>query len=180
VVLENKDIKVTFSTQGGKVKQVLLKHYKTYNDFAAHKENPLTIYDEAFDKLSFELATTKGNVDINKLFFTTQSKGGVVAEGQKQSVTFTLALANGQSIEQTYTLAGEGFLVDQNTQIKGLDGLLKSQTAKINWIEEVRPTEKDLNENRKATVNYLIAEGEEFDQLTETLQVPTMLQLKSH
>ncbi|MFY7826638.1 MAG: membrane protein insertase YidC [Flectobacillus sp.] len=167
VVLENKDIKVTFSTQGGKVKQVLLKHYKTYKDFAAHKETPLTIYDEAFDKLSFELATTKGNVDINKLFFTTQSKGGVVAEGQKQSVTFTLALANGQSIEQTYTLAGEGYLVDQNTQIKGLDGLLKSQTAKINWVEEVRPTEKDLNENRKATVNYLIAEGEEFDQLTE-------------
>jgi YidC/Oxa1 family membrane protein insertase len=38
VVLENKDIKVTFSTKGGKVKQVLLKHYKTYNDFAAHKE----------------------------------------------------------------------------------------------------------------------------------------------
>jgi YidC/Oxa1 family membrane protein insertase len=167
VVLENKDIKVTFSTQGGKVKQVLLKNYKTYKDFAANKNNPLTIFDDSFDKISFELPTNKGNIDINKLYFSTQSKGGVVAEGQTQKVTFTLDLGNGQSIEQSYALAGSGFLLDQNTKLTGLDGILKNQPAKLNWVEEVHATEKDLNENRKATVNYLIAEDEEFDQLAE-------------
>ncbi|WP_026994139.1 membrane protein insertase YidC [Flectobacillus major] len=167
VVLENKDIKVTFSTQGGKVKQVLLKNYKTYKDFAANKNNPLTIFDDSFDKISFELPTNKGNIDINKLYFSTQSKGGIVAEGQTQKVTFTLDLGNGQSIEQSYALAGSGFLLDQNTKLTGLDGILKNQPAKLNWVEEVHATEKDLNENRKATVNYLIAEDEEFDQLAE-------------
>lgn len=167
VVLENKDIKVTFSTQGGKVKQVLLKNYKTYKDFAANKNNPLTIFDDSFDKISFELPTNKGNIDINKLYFSTQSKGGIVAEGQTQKVTFTLDLGNGQSIEQSYALAGSGFLLDQNTKLTGLDGILKKQPAKLNWVEEVHATEKDLNENRKATVNYLIAEDEEFDQLAE-------------
>ncbi|MDR6562512.1 MULTISPECIES: membrane protein insertase YidC [unclassified Arcicella] len=168
LVLENKDIKVVFSTLGGKVKQVLLKNYETYNSFASQKKEPLVIFDEAFDKVTFDLPTTKGNVDLNKLYFTTASKGGVVAEGQSQKVSFTLNLASGQSIEQTYTLGGEGFLLDQDVKLQGLDGLLKNESAKLNWIENVRPTEKDLTENRKATVNYLLNEDEDFDQLAET------------
>ncbi|PWK26835.1 YidC/Oxa1 family membrane protein insertase [Arcicella aurantiaca] len=168
VVLENKDIKVTFSTQGGRVKQVLLKNYKTYNTFAEQKNDPLVIFDEAFDKISLELPTTKGNVDLNKLYFNTSSVGGTVAEGKTEKVVFTLQLANGQSVEQSYSLAGSGFLLDNDLKLTGLNGILKNESVKLNWLENVRPTEKDLNENRKATVNYLLNDGENFDQLAET------------
>ncbi len=167
LVLENKDIKVTFSTQGGKVKQVLLKNYKTYNSFVAKKNDPLVIFDDSFDKVEFNLPTTKGNVDINKLYFSTSSKGGVVATGQKGQVSFTLQLGAGQTIQQTYTLADEGFIVDQDVKITGLDGFLKNEAVTMNWVENVHATEKDLNENRKATVNYLYNEHDDFDQLSE-------------
>jgi len=167
VILENKDIKVTFSTQGGRVKQVLLKNYKTYTTFAEHKNDPLVIFDEAFDKISLELPTTKGNIDLNKLYFNTSSVGGTVAEGKTEKVVFNLQLANGQSVEQSYTLAGSGFLLDNDLKLTGLNGILKNESVKLNWLENVRPTEKDLNENRKATVNYLLNDGENFDQLTE-------------
>ena len=168
VVLENKDIKVTFTSQGGRVKNVLLKNYETYNSFNQNKKVPLTIFDESFDKISLELPTTKGNIDLNKLYFSTNSVGGMVAEGKTDKVVFTLQLSNGQTVEQTYSLAGSGFLVDNDLKLKGLDGILKNESVKMNWLENVRPTEKDLTENRKATVNYLINDGENFDQLSET------------
>ena len=172
VVLENKDIKVTFTSQGGRVKNVLLKNYETYNAFnsSAKKDEPLVIFDESFDKISLELPTTKGNIDLNKLYFTTNSVGGTVAEGKTEKVIFTLQLANGQTVEQSYSLSGSGFLLDNDLKLTGLDGILKNESVKLNWLENVRPTEKDLTENRKATVNYLINDGENFDQLTE---VPT-------
>ncbi|MCU0470546.1 MAG: membrane protein insertase YidC [Arcicella sp.] len=167
VILENKDIKVTFSTQGGRIKQVLLKNYKTYNAFAENQNEPLVIFDESFDKIAFELPTTKGNVDLNTLYFNTASTGGMVSEGKTEKVTFTLNLANGQTVEQSYSLAGSGFLLDNDLKLTGLDGILKNESVKLNWLENVRPTEKDLNENRKATVNYLLNDGENFDQLSE-------------
>jgi YidC/Oxa1 family membrane protein insertase len=170
VVLENKDIKVTFTTQGGKIKQVLLKNYKTYNAFVKKENEPLVIFDESFDKISFELPTTKGNIDLNKLYFNTTSVDKATTEGKAQKVVFTLQLANGQSVEQTYTLAGTGFLIDQDVKLTGLNGVLRNESLKMNWLENVRPTEKDLTENRKATVNYLLNEDEDFDQLSE---VPT-------
>jgi YidC/Oxa1 family membrane protein insertase len=168
VVLENKDIKVTFTSQGGRVKQVLLKNYQTYTAFAENKKDPLVIFDQDFDKISLELPTTKGNIDLNKLYFNTNSVGGMVAEGKTDKVVFNLQLANGQTVEQTYTLAGAGFLVDNDLKLTGLDGILKNESVKMNWVENVRPTEKDLTENRKATVNYLINDGENFDQLSES------------
>ena len=170
VVLENKDIKVTFTSQGGRVKNVVLKNYETYNSFNQNKKQSLTIFDESYDKISLELPTTKGNIDLNKLYFTTNSVGGTVAEGKTEKVVFMLQLANGQTVEQSYSLAGSGFLLDNDLKLAGLDGILKNESVKLNWLENVRPTEKDLTENRKATVNYLINDGENFDQLSE---VPT-------
>jgi YidC/Oxa1 family membrane protein insertase len=113
------------------------------------------------------LPTTKGNVDLNTLYFNTASTGGMVSEGKTEKVTFTLNLANGQTVEQSYSLAGSGFLLDNDLKLTGLDGILKNESVKLNWLENVRPTEKDLNENRKATVNYLLNDGENFDQLSE-------------
>jgi YidC/Oxa1 family membrane protein insertase len=170
IVLENKDIKVIFTSQGGRVKQVLLKNYKTFEAFNSFQEKnePLVIFDDNFDKISLEIPTTKGNIDLNKLYFNTNSTGGTVAEGKTEKVVFTLQLANGQTVEQSYSLAGAGFLLDNDLKLTGLDGILKNESVKMNWLENVRPTEKDLTENRKATVNYLLNDGENFDQLAET------------
>jgi YidC/Oxa1 family membrane protein insertase len=168
VVLENKDIKVTLTSQGGRVKNVVLKNYESYDSFSQNKKTPLTIFDESFDKVSLELPTTKGNIDLSKLYFTTNSTGGTVTEGKTVKAVFTLQLANGQTVEQSYSLAGSGFLLDNNLKLTGLDGILKNESVKMNWLENVRPTEKDFTENRKATVNYLINDGENFDQLAET------------
>ncbi|MCY7349734.1 MAG: membrane protein insertase YidC [Cytophagaceae bacterium] len=160
VVVENSDIKITFSTLGGRVKQVLLKNYKTFDG------KPLILADESRTKTALELPTTTGKVDLTKLYFSTQNAGQTLRGGQTARVAFTLSLPNGQSVEQTYTVPGKGFQVGYSLKAKGLT---LTQPVRFYWQDEVPRTENDANDNRtKTSVNYYLANAEEFDGLDET------------
>ncbi len=158
LVLENKDIKVTFSSKGGAIKKVELKNFKTYANFEAKRNIPLVLFKEG-DKLSFELPSQKGNIDFSNLFFT-----GTKTDN---SVKFDLKLADNQIVSQEYKLGEAGFTLNYNLKLKGLDGTLKNEPVKFNWIENVSLTEKDIVDNRqKSTVNYQTTEGD-FNWLSE-------------
>jgi YidC/Oxa1 family membrane protein insertase len=145
VVLENKDIKVTFTSLGGAVKKVELNNYKTYQNFEAKKNIPLVIFNEG-DKIGFQAGTK----DYSKENFAAKKEGNKVI------------FSNGTTV-QTYTLPADGFVLDYKLDLQGTAG----QPVKFNWIENVRQTEKDIVENRtKSTVNYLDSE-DEFDWLSE-------------
>src|SRR5690606_33924238 len=57
IVLENKDLRVTFSSKGGVIKQVALKNYKTYSDFIAGNETEMVLFDGSRSNLDFEIPT---------------------------------------------------------------------------------------------------------------------------
>jgi YidC/Oxa1 family membrane protein insertase len=154
LVLENKDIKVTLSSKGGAIKKVELKNYKTYNDFEAKRNIPLVVFKDG-DKLGFELPTQKGNIDFSSLFFTGSKVGN--------SIKFDLKLADNQIVSQEYKLGDTGFTLDYNLKLNGLDGTLKNEPVKFNWVENVSLAEKDIVDNRqKSTVNYQTTEGEKL------------------
>jgi YidC/Oxa1 family membrane protein insertase len=159
VVLENKDIKVTLNTLGGTIKKVELKNYKTYENFANKKNEALVIFKEG-DKLSFELPTTKGNIDFSKLYFQSTKTGN--------NVSFSLKLSDNQTVTQNYSLPETGFELGYNLKLAGLDGALKNEPITFNWLENVAPAEKDIVDNRtKSTVNYLTNE-DDFERLSES------------
>jgi YidC/Oxa1 family membrane protein insertase len=158
-ILENKDIKVTLSSKGGTIKQVELKNHKTYSDFEAKKNAPLVLFKEG-DKLSFELPTQKGNIDFSNLFFTGTKTGN--------TANFILKIADNQIVEQEYSIADEGFVINYNLKLKGLDGQLKNEPVKFNWLENVAPAEKDIADNRtKTTIKYQTIE-DDVDWLAES------------
>ncbi|MFN8356408.1 MAG: membrane protein insertase YidC [Spirosomataceae bacterium] len=161
IIVENKDIKVTFNTLGGKIEQVELKNYKTFD------QKPLYLVDEG-SKFTIELPSLKGNVNLNKLFFVTANTNKSLASGQTEQIKFTLALAPGKTVEQTYTIPAEGFKIGYDLKLNGLDAELKNAPAHVLWQKQVHQTEFDPTENRKAsTVNYYLAD-ETFDNLSET------------
>lgn len=154
VVLENKDLKVTLSTQGGSIKEVLLKNYKTYS------QQPLVLYDAQSGVASLEIETVKGKVDLHKLYFTSVA-------APSGTVIFRASLADNQYVEQQYSLGAEGFQVAYNVKLVGMDALLSNQPARLFWQKQVRLTEKDATENRRlSTINYYQAD-ESFDYLSE-------------
>ena len=160
IVVENKDIKVTFTTQGGRVKEVLLKNYKTYD------QKPLVLIDEQSSKTILELPTKSGKVDLHKLYYQTTAQNSSVS-GKPQQLTFRAEMAPGQSVEQVYTIPAEGYMLTYDLKLNGLTNAVTSDNIRFVWEDKMRQYENDLKNNRQAaTINYLTAD-ENFENLTE-------------
>jgi YidC/Oxa1 family membrane protein insertase len=160
IVLENKDVKVTFSTLGGRVKEVLLKNYKTYDG------KPLLLVDGRRSQTVLELPTNKGKVDLHKLYFQTTTPSGT-ASGKGQQITFRAEVAPGQTVEQIYSFPAEGYTIDYDLRLNGLTNV-GSGDVRFFWQDQMPQFENDLKNNRlAATVNYLTA-SEGFDHLAES------------
>jgi len=160
IVVENKDIKVTFSTHGGRVKEVLLKNYKTYD------QKPLVLVDENSSKTFLELPTTHGKIDLHKLYYQTTTQSGTV-NGQAQQIVFRAEIAPGQSVEQVYTVPVEGYVLNYDLKLNGLGNTVSNDNIRFFWEDKMRQYENDLANNRRAaTINYLTAD-ESFEKLSE-------------
>lgn len=156
IVVENPDVKITFGTLGGQVKEVLLKKFKAYNG------KPLVLIDAKTSQSALEIPTRTGKLDLHKLYF--QPTG---ATGAAQPITFRADLGNGQVIEQVYTVPVAGYVVDYQLKMVGLDNVLGTGDVHLLWMDRMQQYENDLSNNRRAaTINYLTAD-DSFEHLPE-------------
>ncbi len=157
VVLENEDMKITLSSHGARVKQVLLKNYITY------QKAPLILIDEQSSKFNSLIKTDLGDINLNQLYYD-------VNKADKHTVTFVIGLDTENYIEHKFTLAEKGFVIEYKLHIVGSpQGLLKSDKLSFSWTDEVKQLEKDLTDSRRfTTVNYFIPQDEQFETLSET------------
>lgn len=148
-VIENENIRITFSNKGGTVKEVLLKNYKT------HEQKPLYLLDEKSSKFALELPTNTGKVNLSDLYFSTTAQNQTLTAGQSAKVVFRLALPNNQVVEQTYTIQGKGYLIDYDLKVAGMDAALAKEPLRLQWRDGLKQFENDMAENRKiVTTNY--------------------------
>lgn len=158
-VLENKDLKITFSTKGGKVKTVLAKNYQTYT------KEPVYLVDQEATQQTLELPLGNQNVDLYSFYFNQVAEN---KEGDKSALVFKAEIAPGQFVQQTYTLAAEGFTVGYNVQLNGIGSLNAQKNALFAWKQKLRNFEKDAEQNRLGSnVNYYTTEGD-FEKLSES------------
>lgn len=150
IVLENPEVKITFSTQGGRVKEVLLKKYKTFD-----QTKNVVLVDAKTSQTVLELPTNRGKVDLHRLFYATTAQSGIVP-GKGQAITFRAEVAPGQSVEQTYTVPATGYTIDYDLKLNGLQNTVGAENLHFVWQSRMQQFENDLTENRKsATINYL-------------------------
>lgn len=159
-ILENKDIKVTLSNIGGRIKEVKLKNYSTYKDYSNNKKDGLTLFNGQKDKFDIQLPIGAQKINLSSIPFS-------VEKSSATSISFVGKLPNGKQIKQTYVIKNEGFVMNYALDTKDIISDLNGNEFTIDWVENVHQTEKDINEERKATINYLLQEDEEFDDLTE-------------
>ena len=160
IVLENKDLRVTFSSKGGVIKQVALKNYKTYTDFIEENDNEMLLFDGSRSNLDFELPTQTGTLKLSSLNFATDAVSGTVPEGQTRDVVFTVPIQGG-TLEKTYRLGSAGFEVVHEVKTNGLEGVIRNAPIVFHWENHLQVLENDLNENRRAShINYYDQEKE--------------------
>jgi YidC/Oxa1 family membrane protein insertase len=157
--LENENLRVTLSNYGGKLVSVQLKNYKSYKTYTANKKDGIVLFDAQKDLFDVEIPTSGKKLSLGKLVYQ--------ALESKNQVSFTNTLPSGKNIIQTYQLPEAGFELAYTIDAKAIAPELSGNEYFIHWKENVAQTEKDAQEERKATINYLLTEDEEFDYLSE-------------
>ena len=162
VTLDNPNLAITFSTRGGRVAAVRLKKYKTFFG------QPLDLFDAKSARMDTRFRTLDGKVvrfsDLNFQAVASQTAGASV-------LTFTAPVAAG-SIVQTYTLPADGFELKYDLRLPGLERSLAAEPLTFTFVDQVRQTEQDLQQNRNhTTINHYLAAGEQ-GSLNETSETP--------
>ena len=158
--VDNQDIRVTFSSKGGKIKQVALKNYKTYQDFEAKKDKEMVIFDGSNSSLDFEFLTNTGSLNISNLDFSTQAESATLKEGESKEIEF-VAQVNGGRIIKKYEIDGSGYEIKHSIKAEGLNNLKKDPVI-FSWKNEMQVLENDINENRKGSqINYYTNEKDQ-------------------
>lgn len=149
VVLENDVMRVTFSTKGGLVKEVLLKEYLTFD------QRPLILFDEASTEMALYLSVSGKEVNIGDLYFENM---GVTQAGDSSRLHFKVALPNGGSIDQYYAL-GESYELRYHIRTPGLE-TNPASIGRFEWLDRIKKVERGLEESRrKSAVNYYLSDG---------------------
>jgi YidC/Oxa1 family membrane protein insertase len=161
VILENKDIRVTLTSQGGKVKEVILKQYKDYVG------QPLKLIDEKSSEMGFQFTSNHVKINTNTLFFDTAAQDQYIQQAATGEVIFTLALTPDKYIKQTFSLPGEGYALTQSWEFIGLEDKIDEGKMAFLWYDSIRRAEKDIEACRnKTTINYYLLD-QKFKHLKE-------------
>jgi len=116
VVLENEQLKLTFSTLGGRPYTIQLKDYQT------HDSLPLYLFNG--DSTLFELQFFADNRGINtgELYFSPEIQKLTGEEGRSfQQLTMKMEISESASISYVYKLYDGDYMLDFDMQLKGLD-----------------------------------------------------------
>jgi len=161
IILENKDIRVTLSSHGAKVKEVILKQYKDYLG------QTLKLLDEQSSKMGFQFVYNQATINTNQLFFHTSDTDQHIQQTSIGKVTFMLPLGPNQYLQQVYTLPSEGYALTQNWEFVGTENYIDQGKIDFVWHDFIRRAEKDIQACRnKTTINYYLA-NKSFKNLKE-------------
>jgi YidC/Oxa1 family membrane protein insertase len=161
VILENKDIKVTLTSQGGTVKEIVLKNYLD------HQGQPLVLLDAQSNRMGFQFVANQVEINTSLLHFETTDKHQYVEGEQLGKATFTLTLGEGQYIRQVFSLPSQGYELIQDWDIVGLESSIDQGAIGFVWHDLIKRAEKDLQACRsKSTINYYLADNS-FKHLKE-------------
>ena len=152
-VLENDLLKVTFSTKGGTIKEVLIKnHHKIVQnaDRKDVKESLLLMSDDR-DKFYYALPVKSvpgGFVYTKDLIFEGALEGN--------TIRFKAMANNGGYFEQVYTLNPDNYLFNYAIKTENLDNILDKgfNSIKLRWINYLGKLEKAVSYEKNYSAIY--------------------------
>jgi YidC/Oxa1 family membrane protein insertase len=156
--IETNDIKATFSNKGGIIKELELKKFKTYS------QEPLKLITPTSNSFKLLSSYQGKEIDLYNLYYKAEQR----KNADTTVLTFTISLADGSGITQTYAVPDNGYEIGYKITSNGLDKQLSGDNLKLEWTNIVKPIEKDLKDTRNNTTITYYSNGDGFDKLSET------------
>lgn len=155
--LETEDLRISFSSRGGIIKELELKKYKTYS------QEPLKLVTPERAEFSLLTEYEGKNIDLYKLYY----KGSTRREGDTTVVTFSAELSDGAYLRHIYAIPSKGYQIRYRLEQKGLADKLAGNHLTFQWHDRILPMEKDIQDTRNnSAVTYYEVDGG-FDNLSE-------------
>lgn len=155
-IVENEDLRITFTNKGGSIKQVELKQYKT------DSRKPVLLND--------------GKVYENALYFTADNKKVNSTDFywklhlvDAKQVIYRLYYGTDSYLENIFTLSDKGYNIDYNINSKGMQAIMQSSAGMTLQLRNDLPLqERDIEEEKKKTTIYFKYPEETADYISET------------
>ncbi len=149
--LENKVLRVVISSKGGQVAEARLKKYQTYDSL------PLYLINKT-SRFNFDLANGKNTADLDF--------SGV--QNSENQVTMTLDAGAGKTLEYTYRIKPDDYMLDWDVSSRGLGDLMTDNSG-LQWEMQTLRHEKNLkNERANTHLEYRFAGDDDYDDLSAT------------
>jgi len=162
IIIENNALRVTFSTLGGSLSEILLKDHKTYTG------EPLILSNKSNLKISKLISSQGKIIDLSNLYFSSSSRSVQVVVGDTTQVIFKLEFDSYRYVEQVYTIGGTGFEIGYKLNFVGLDNLVDNQDLRLVWLNHAKRLEADLTDARARTMVQYYTLGEDLSDLSST------------
>ena len=169
--LENEVMKMTVSSLGGKVSDVILKEYTKYADEG--EGEPLRMFDPKSAKFDLGFYMRRGynesKLNTEGFYFTSEGvESAVDSEGvQTQRLTLRLAMDESSAIEFIYTMREGDYMVDFDVRFVGMGEWMRNATSfDVTWNNTSYQNERGYkNENMYTTISYLFPEERKVEKL---------------
>jgi YidC/Oxa1 family membrane protein insertase len=150
--LENKKIRVKFSSKGGRPYSAQLKDYKTFDG------DPLILFDGETTHFSLQFFSQNKSIATQNLYFQPQTQEtDLNADKEAKTLVMRLPAGDGAYIDYVYTLAPDSYKLGFNVRMQGMDQVLGKNTTMIDldWAVDIRLQEKGRTwESTHSTVQY--------------------------
>jgi YidC/Oxa1 family membrane protein insertase len=139
-VLENENLKVTFSNKGGKILSVQVKGQTTYEG------KPVILFDGDQNKFGLNLNIDGKIVNTNDLYFTATQNAGSISMRANYSVE--------KYIEYIYDLKPKSNQVGFNINLNGLNQVIQGNNIALNWETTLLEQEKSGKKEQEHSAPY--------------------------
>ncbi|MFN0037771.1 MAG: membrane protein insertase YidC [Saprospiraceae bacterium] len=158
--LENDLVRITFSSKGGRIKEVFLKKYEKILTDTAGKDltSPVRLLEDDLNRFGFEIPvanTSAGKVLTGDLFFTPSKNGN--------TLTFRADAGAGRYFEQTYSLTPDNYRLDYRVAANGLEGMLAKRELTFYWENHLDKLERNQTYERTMSSIYFKVANEGAD-----------------
>jgi YidC/Oxa1 family membrane protein insertase len=152
-VLENAQIKLTFSTKGGTIKSADVKGFQKQMPIAGKAggftKAPAVLLNSPQNTFNYQLPLTTGVVNTADLYFTPTVTG--------KTLTLRANAGDGKAFEQVYTLAEDGYTLDYKVRFVGLNTDIADSKIALNWRNKLNKMEKSPTyEATLTSINYKV------------------------
>ena len=176
VVLENENVKLTFSTLGGRPYTVQLKQYQT------HDSLPLLLFDGDSTIFALHFFAENRSINTGELYFQPAIKKLTGEDGRSyQELSMKMDISESASISYIYRLFDDDYMLDFDIRFKGLD---QYRTDRMEFMFDFYAPSQEKgyqNEAMYTTLYYRYHGGDvenfksrskkEIEEVTETTRI---------